>query len=94
MDLTLRTSGDNYIDVTLDVSKRELIFMSPIPGISMKSLMNLCDLYHYTIILPITGTKIIPDKNLSTKDISDNYSKPTEDTISLLLNIANSIVSE
>lgn len=94
MDITLRTSGDNYIDVTLDVSKRELIFMSPIPGISMKSLKDLCDFYRYTIILPITGLKIIPDKTLSTKDISDNYSKTTEDTISLLLNVANSIISE
>ena len=94
MDITLRTSGDNYIDVTLDVSKRELIFMSPIPGISMKSLKDLCDFYHYTIVLPITGIKIVPDRDLSFKDIDDNYSQSTEDTISLLLNVANSIISE
>ena len=64
MILTIRLDNGNYLDLALDVSKRTLTFLSPIPDISREDLMELCDMYHYLLLLPISGEVIEPESNV------------------------------
>ena len=95
MQLTIRTKNDFYIDLNIDIANRIAVFMSPIPNISTKQLMKLADDFHWTLILPITGEKIIPD-NLkpSDEEIDDCYNITTVDALASLLIVSNLIVSE
>lgn len=95
MQLTIRTKDDFYIDLNIDIANRTLVFTSPIPNISTKQLMKLADDFHWTLILPITGEKIIPDDlELSDKEIDDCYTITTVDALASLLIVSNLIVSE
>lgn len=95
MQLTIRTKDDFYIDLNIDIANRIIVFMSPIPNISTKQLMKLADDFHWTLILPITGEKIIPDFNKpSDKEIDGDYTVTTTDALANILSVCNLIVSE
>lgn len=91
MDLTIRAQNDNYIDLSIDTVKRSVCFMSPIPDIQLTALMELCDKYQYTFILPITGEQITPDKPFTLEQIEE---LDTVDALSVILEAANIIISE
>ena len=95
MQLTIRTKDGFYIDLNIDIANRIVVFMSPIPNISTKQLMKLADDFHWTLILPITGEKIVPDFNKpSDKEVDDYYTITTMDALANLLSVSNLIVSE
>lgn len=95
MQLTIRTKDDFYIDLDVNIANRTVVFMSPIPNISTKQLMKLADDFHWTLILPITGEKIIPDDlKPSDKEIETYYTVTTTEALANILSVCNLIVSE
>lgn len=95
MQLTLRLEDDNYLDLNIDISKREIYFLSPIPNLSLERLMELSDQLHWSIVLPITEQIIEPEvTNLPTEEIKEYYTPDTETAITLLLGLCNMMVSE
>lgn len=95
MLLTVRLDNGNYLDLAIDVSKRTLTFLSPIPDVSREDLMELCDTYHYLLLLPISGEVIEPESlELTTDEIEKKYTVDTKSILSLLLWIANTIITE
>lgn len=95
MQLTVRTEDDFYIDLNIDIVNRTVVFTSPIPNISTEDLMKLADDFHWTLILPITGEKIIPDDlKPSDKEIEDYYTITTIDALATILSVCNIIISE
>lgn len=94
MRLTLRLSNDNYIDVGLDIAKRQLILLSPVPEITESQLLQLSDDYHFEIILPLTGTLIEPDTANLSEDEIKNYTVDTDEALAAVLTFANLLISE
>ena len=95
MRLTLRLQDDNYLDVDVNIEKRELTLISPVPNITAEQLCKLADQTHYTINLLITEERIRPDSNKPDFDEIDEYYKyDTETALTLLLGFCNCIISE
>ena len=95
MRLTLRLQNDNYLDVNVNIEKRELTLLSPAPDITLEQLMKLSDELHYKINLYITDETITPDiDNLSFEETEKYYQSDTETALTLLLGFCNCVISE
>lgn len=94
MQLTLRLQHDNYLDVMIDVGKRTITFLSPIPDLTQEQIMELCDKFHIKLILPISGEEVVPDVlKLSNEDIVRYYTQNTYDILHLLFSLVNCSIS-
>lgn len=88
MQLTLK-GNDGYVDVLLDVSEETIAFLSPVPNIDLKDLMELADTFGYTVLLPITEQQITPDN-----PIHDETNLSLLEVLQQLLMLSKNVISE
>lgn len=87
--LTLKVDDDKYIDLEVDLEKRELIFYSPIPYLTREDLFKIVDTFKFKVVLPITEEIIEPDEKGSFE-----YSGDVVDRLCLLLTLVSFTISE
>lgn len=90
MRITVRTDDDRYVELILDSSKKEIIFIDPIPNIDQDELFQFVDVTKHTVILPISEEQIVPDK----EDKSKIVKRPLLETLYFLTALSEVIVAE
>ena len=90
MRITVRTDDDRYVELILDPSKKEIIFIDPVPNVDQDEIFQFVDETKHTVILPISEEQIVPDK----EDKSKVVKRPLLETLYFLTALSDVIVAE
>lgn len=95
MRLTVRLQDERYLDMTINTSKRECIFNTPIPEITVDELQQLANKNNYILHLPITDTTIQPeDLQQFVPDEELFFGISNIDVVDLILSLCSFIITE